>query len=189
MRQISDWGAIKASDDFDRPTAGAYIGRIVAVEDVEQKEYLLIRWDFDEGEYKGANQDTFDRAHFWPSELRRSYKDSALGFFKAFKTAVEDSNPGYTFNTAQVQGLVGKRLGIVLGEEEYENKKGEKKTRLYVYQTRSIEAIQRGDFKIPDLKTLSPAAPTAGVSSFTPPPEPQYGAPPLPDDYPAPWET
>ena len=98
MRHIDDWDAIQEAGEYENPVPGAYIAVIRGVEDVEEKEYLSIRWDFAEGAYKGANQETFDRAGFWPTVLIRSYKDTALRFFKSFKTSVEMSNKGYIFN-------------------------------------------------------------------------------------------
>ena len=167
MRHIENWDDIQEmqSGDFNTPVPGGYIAMILRVEDKEDKEYLAIEWDFVSGEYQGANQETFDRAGFWPTTLRRSYKDSALGFFKAFKTAVEASNRGYTFSSRDVQGLVGKRMGVVLGEEEYRKNNGEIGQRLYVYQVRSVKAIQEGDFKVPDLKKLSGQQNTPGRRS------------------------
>lgn len=157
MRQIDNWDDIQeATSEFERPTPGGYISRIVSVEDVEDREYLRIEWDFEEGAYKGDNTATFRRAGFWPLPLIRSYKERALGFFKAFKTSVEASNPRYVFSTQNVHTLEGKLMGVVLGEEEYEKKDGKIGIRVYVYQVRSVEAIRKGDFKVPELKRLDP---------------------------------
>lgn len=141
--------------DFNNPIPGAYIARITRVEDAEEKKCLRIEWDFAEGEHKGKNAETFSHAGFWPITLFRSYKPTAQGFFKAFKTAVEMSNRGYVFHN-DPPSLTGRLMGVVLGEEEYTNGKGELKTRLYVYQVRSVKAIQAGDFKVPALKKLAP---------------------------------
>ena len=161
MRHIDDWDAIQEASEYENPVPGAYIAVIRGVEDVEEKEYLSIRWDFAEGAYKGSNQETFDRAGFWPTVLIRSYKDTALRFFKSFKTSVEMSNKGYIFNDRNVQGLVGKYLGVVLGEEEYRKNNGDTGTRLYVAQVLSCTAIQDGDFKVPERKRLAGQAPCA----------------------------
>lgn len=147
-----NWDEIKEMDEYDNPSPGAYIAVITDVEDVEEKEYLRISWDFAEGEYKGSNRETFKRAGFWPTTLVRSYKESALGFFKAFKTALENSNRGYIFDEDRLNLMVGKYIGVILGEEGYINKRGEHKKRLYVAQTRSVEAIQKGDFKVPEYR-------------------------------------
>lgn len=155
MRNI-DWDGVQERQpgDFERPGPGGYIARIVNVEDMEEKEYLRIEWDFEEGTHRGDNAATFARAGFWPIALIRSYKPNAQGFFKAFKTSVEASNRGYIFHN-DPPSLEGKLMGVVLGEEEYVSGKGDLRTRLYVYQIRSVKAIQSGDFKVPELKKLS----------------------------------
>ena len=156
MRQIDNWDDIQeASGEFERPAPGGYIARIVTVEDNEDKEYLRIEWDFEEGEHKGDNAATFNRAGFWPIVLIRSYKETALGFFKAFKTSVELSNPKYIFSTRDIHSLEGKLMGVVLGEEEYAKRTGEIGTRLCVYQVRTVKAIRDGDFKVPKRKQLA----------------------------------
>ena len=152
MKNVN-WETVQ--DDVRRPVPGGYIAKITEVQDVEEKEYLLIKWDFLEGEFKGCNHETFDAFGFWPMAIVRSYKDKALRFFKTFKTCVEVSNRNYVFRN-DPQSLVGKYIGVVLGEEEYMSSKGEIKTRLYVESVRSGKAIRDGDYKIPELKKYVP---------------------------------
>lgn len=168
MRDITNWDDIQEQNggEFERPAPGGYIARIVRVEDVEDREYLKIEWDFEDGKYKGDNQATYDRAGFWPIALIRSYKEKALGFFKGFKTCVEVSNPGYVFDTRNVQGLVGKLFGVVIGEEEYTKNDGSIATRNYVNACRSVKAIREGDFKVPELKKLA-ACPAPEPQQFS----------------------
>lgn len=154
MKNIN-WDNVQEAGEFNDPTPGGYAARITNVEDWEKKECLKIEWDFADGEFKGHNREISDKFGFWPISCIRSYKEKALPFFKAFKTAVENSNPGYTFKN-DPQSLVGKFIGVVLGEEEYEAKDGSIKTRLYVDQIRSGQAIRDGDFKVPEKKTLAP---------------------------------
>lgn len=186
MRKVN-WNDVQDAPEFDNPIPGAYIAGICNIQDNEEKECLKIEWDFADGEYKGNNRDTFDRAGFWPITLYRSYKPSALPYFKAFKTAVEESNPGYHFDEENLSGLIGKRFGVILGEEEYKKNDGSVGTRLYVSATKSLRAIRDGDFKIPAKKTLeqkaagsggSTAAATQSFNSFSP----------LSDNTPLPWE-
>lgn len=173
MKNVN-WDTVQ--DEIRRPVPGGYAAKIVRVEDNEQKEYLKIEWDFAEGEFKGVNQETFDAFGFWPTLLIRSYKEKALRFFKGFKTAVEMSNRNFVFKN-DPQSLVGKFMGVVLGEEEYLSKDGEVKTRLYVAEVRSGKSIRDGDYTVPELKKLSPAssatpsyggysAPSAPASDF-----------------------
>lgn len=153
MKNVN-WDEVQ--DEIRQPVPGGYAAKIVRVEDDEKKEYLRIEWDFADGAFKGVNQETFDAFGFWPITLIRSYKPSALRFFKGFKTCVEASNRNFVFRN-DPQSLVGKYMGVVLGEEEYLSNKGEVKKRLYVAEVRSGKAIRDGDFKIPEMKKLDPA--------------------------------
>lgn len=153
MKNVN-WDTVQ--DEVRRPAPGGYAVKITRVEDMEDKEYLRIEWEFADGEFKGANKETFTAFGFWPYSFVRSYTDKALRFFKGFKTAVENSNPGFVF-TNDPQSLVGKFIGVVLAEEEYVSKTGEVKTRLYVAEQRSGKAIREGDFKVPELKKLDPS--------------------------------
>lgn len=150
MKNVN-WNDVQ--DDIRRPVPGGYAAKITEVVDNEDKEYLMIKWEFADGEYKGCNQETFDAFGFWPMAFVKSYKEKALRYFKGFKTAVEESNRNYTFKN-DPNSLVGKFMGVVLGEEEYLAKDGSVKTRLYVSEVRSGKAIREGDFKIPALKKL-----------------------------------
>jgi len=150
-----NWDEIEErTGDYNNPVPGGYIGKILDVSDDEEKQYLELYWDFAEGALQDSSRQTFDRAGWWPgySRMFRSYKPKALGFFKAFKTAVEVSNRGYQFSTRDVSALRGKLLGVVLAEEEYRASSGDIRTRLYVAQVRSVDAIRKGDFKVPGLK-------------------------------------
>ena len=170
MRNI-DWNNVQEAGDFKNPTAGGYAAKILAVEDREDNEFLLITWDFADGDFKGSNARYNDKFGYYPHAAKfvRSYKEAALPFFKGFKTAVEKSNPGYTFRN-DPQSLVGKFCGVVLGEEEYKANSGQIKTRLYTAEVRSGQAIREGDFKVPEKKlmegTQTPAQTVAPTQDF-----------------------
>lgn len=78
--------------------------------------------------------------------------------FKRMCSAVAKSNPGFVFDggrqNADESTLVGKYVGLVLGEEEYIGNDGSKKNRLYVHSECDINDIKAGRFKIPELKKL-----------------------------------
>jgi hypothetical protein len=157
-----NWNDVQ--DEIHSPVPGGYAAKIVRVEDNEEKEYLKIEWEFADGEFKGVNQEVYDAFGYWPLAFICSYKQKALRFFKGFKTAIEQSNRNFVFNN-DPQSLVGKYVGVVLGEEEYlSTKHNEVRTRLYVAEKRSGKAIREGDFKIPALKKLASGA----TGSITP---------------------
>lgn len=139
--------------DFARPTAGGHICIIKDAKDFDNREYLKIEYDFADGELKDYYLNLSSRTGFWGGSFIKSYREKALPFFKGFITAVEQSNNNYKFDSDESK-LVGKMVGLVLGEEEYKGNDGTVKTRLYVDSVRSIKAIKNSDFKVPEKKCL-----------------------------------
>lgn len=145
---------VQEAQDFVNVPAGGYICMITAVENLSDKQYIRLEYDIVEGDFKDHFDEVYQRAGFWGLSSIQSYKETALGFFKRFITAVESSNPGFNFNNDEAQ-LKGKTVGLVLFDEEYEGNDGVIKTRLKVDRARSVEAIRKGDFKVPSKKLLS----------------------------------
>ena len=176
MKKI-DWNAVEEAKDFARLAEGGYVCKIIKVEDVPDKEYLLVYCDVAEGEFKdyGWNAETANNNDWNYIKLYRSYKHSAQGFFKSFLSTLEKSNPRrFAVNTfdGNEHKLVGLLLGIVLGEEEYQGKDGSVKLRTYAKTLTTPEAIRKGDFKVPALKKLAgdvaPAVTNEAVSDDCP---------------------
>lgn len=160
MKQIENYETVQASTgEFARPTAGGYICKIIDVEDVPINEqgkgdYLRIEYDIADGEFKGYYKEQFDRwGGNWFASFIRSYKEKALGMFKHFTSCIEQSNVGYEWDWNE-KGLIGKYVGLVLGEEEYQNAGGEIKVKLAVKQIKTVEEIENGDYTIPAIKKL-----------------------------------
>lgn len=170
MRRINDWENIKESGTFERLAPGGYIVKILNVKDFPEKEYLKISFDIAEGDKKGFFKKSFDNdtrdQKKWPNDgsFIRSYKQTAASMFKGFVSAVEASNKGYTFDFDE-QTLVGKVVGLVLGDEEFLNQKGQVRTRTYVNAVRSVEAIKNGDYKVPELKKLDASKVTTAATT------------------------
>lgn len=161
MRNVN-WDGVSEAQEFKRPGPGGYIIKIVSVEDVEDREYLKIEYDIADGEFKNYYKDLYQKRGFWGGSFIRSYKEKALPFFKAFKTSVEVTNKGFEFKN-DPQSLVGKFLGAVFGEEEYEANDGSVKKRLYFHQARSGQAIRNGEFEVPELKKLAKRSDNNGL--------------------------
>lgn len=187
-----NWNEVEEAGNYPRPTPGGYIARITLVQDDEAKEYIRVNWDFIDGDLKGNNRDTAQKFGFWPLSFIRSYKKSALGFFKAFKNHLEASNPGYRFEESNLAAMHGKYIGVILGEEEYFSQKDRKvKDRLVVVTTKTVQDIRDGNFTIPAKKTLTlknasapvydaPASNIAETYSDGPMPWDEDGGVPLP---------
>ena len=149
MKEL-DLANIEPQKEYKRIGAGGYIAKIGKVEDFPDKEYLKIEYDIAEGEFKDYYTELYVSKGFWGGTFFRSYKNTALSFFKSFVTSVENSNKGFVW-TSNEQQLVGKLMGIVLGEELNPNK-SDGSTRLYVDQVRSVDSIRKGDYKVPPVK-------------------------------------
>ena len=151
--KATGWRDAEDVTSFPQMKAGGYICRIVDVSDVPDKEYLKISYDIAEGELKGYYQGLNDRFDKWHGNFIKSYKETALPFFKAFITAVEESNSGYRFDDNE-ETLKGKLVGLVIGQEEYRKLDGTIGKRWYINQVRSIQAIKSGKFAVPEFKKL-----------------------------------
>lgn len=168
MKKIINIDAVQEAGESKRLVAGGYVCKYTTVTDVADKEYLSMEYDIAEGEFKDYYKDLSDRAGFWGGRCIRSYKEKALPMFKRMCSAVSKSNSGFIFDgntNADESTLVGKKVGMILGEEEYIGNDGSVKTRLYVVRECAVEKIVAGDFKVPELKKL-PSGTTTNDSSF-----------------------
>lgn len=153
MKPIEGYDLVNEAGEFKNLPAGIYGVVITKVVDVPEKEYLEINCDITKGEYANYFKALVDNGLKDTSRTIRSYKMNALPFFKAFITAVEKTNPGYHWDWNE-QGLVGKKVIAVFGEEEYLASDGTVKTVTRVQEFRSLEAFQQGKIKVPELKKL-----------------------------------
>lgn len=155
---------VQEAGEFSRIAAGGYVCKITKVTDVPvnsntgKGDYLQIEYDIAEGDFKDYYKQMEENLKFWGGRYIRSYKEKALPMFKRMCSAISASNPGFVFDggnqNSDEQTLVGKYVGIVLGEEEYIGNDGNKKTRVYVYSEKPVSDIRSGKFKVPELKKL-----------------------------------
>lgn len=172
--RIMNWVGVEESAPFQQLPPGGYVARIVDVEDVEDREYLNVVYDIAEGDWTGFYSDDFGRNNPWKHRFVRSYKESALGMFKAFLLRLEESNRDFNIAQWQVYSdprqLVGLELGIVVQTELYTNDRGEDKERLNVVGVYASQDVRTGDYRLPEPKdarktvgALEPAVPAAAA--------------------------
>lgn len=168
MRKIDNFENVQASTgEFPKPTAGGYVCKIIDVTDVPlddkgKGDYLKIEFDIAGGDFAGYYKEQFDQwGGFWGASFIRSYKEKALGMFKHFTSCVEKSNTNYTWDWNET-GLIGKYIGVVMGEEEYLNNAGIVKNKLVVRDIKTVDDIMKGNFKVPEPKKLAPT--TAAIT-------------------------
>ena len=160
MRKINDFDKVQENGgSFKRIPDGAYIVCIKKVTDNPDKSYLRLELDVCKGEYKNWYQKLYDadkrETKYWPRDgvLVRSYCEKALPFFKGFITAVTKSNKNFEWNWDE-QKLVNKMFGVVIATEEYSRSNGGVGKRPYIASVHSVEAIEKGDYEIPEIKCL-----------------------------------
>lgn len=167
--KLGNWMLVEEAGSFQKLPVGAYVCKIVGVEDHPREEYLDIVYDIAEGSHKGhyANDDA------WRHSFRKYYRDNAAGFFRAFLNRLEESNRG-KFSVQQwtqacnERELVGLEFGALIQERYYTNNKGEDKTALEVADVIAAQDVRNGDYKMPEPRDMRENVPAKAVSSFTP---------------------
>jgi|SRR5690625_2940346 len=163
MSKFTNWDAYDKADELTHTLGGssidvgAYPIKIVAVEDVPEKEYIIVKFDIASGDNKGMyGRFVKNDIQNWPLDAQniRSYKETAMAFFKAFITAVEKSNEGYSFKNSggDFKSLVGKyAVGVFLNKEipvPDEDNDLKPKVRVKFHEWRSGPALREGRIEI-----------------------------------------
>jgi len=157
MKDVKNWENIQESVTASPIPIGPQICIIKKVTNDEDKQYLAVEFDIIDGALKGEFQKRADQFKQWPSAgvFRRSYKDSALPFFKSFIVAVEKSNSGFVWRWDENE-LVGKVVVINFGEEEwYDAVEDKVKTFVKPREARSLEAYKAKKIENPSKKLVS----------------------------------
>ena len=158
---------------FEELAPGGYICRIRrAREEMSRagRPMLRVFFDIDEGERKGFYQRTFDRQSgnydnaSWKGTYSQLTDGNSVAFFKGMITAIEESNPGYTFNWDE-ETLKGRLFGGVFGREEYIGSDGKARMITKCLSIRSVAAVRAGIEPPKDKMLPSSPAPQDG---FTP---------------------
>ena len=171
MAQILDLSKLYTTDqveeaknkdvgEYESIEAGGYICKVVDAILNTEKKYIEIDLDIAEGPHAGYFQRLEDRAGFWGLKNFMSYKESVLPKFLKTCTAFNNSNPNFNFDPTKKKGvdvdaLIGKTIGVVIGKEEYKSKAGEIRQKDVASNITEVSKIREGKFKVPDVKKLA----------------------------------
>ena len=184
--------ATASTNDFERMPAGGYVCAIQAVRTggtdnygkaidyIKEKQYVKLIFDVVEGDFAGKFSDKYWAGEDmdWGHTFYLSWKN--INAFKSVIQALDESNPGFdayaAFEADQWTLFIGKKIGLVFGEEQYIGNDGNVKTKLGLPSARSIQVIHDGKFRIPKLKTVDGGTATAdaGMSTAATPAESVY---------------
>lgn len=153
---------VEANGSYQRPGGGAYVCQIVNISNNVAKKRIEIEFDIYEGDYAGYYKATKEQFGFWGGNYSAYYTDRAQGRFKAFIEAVIASNANTDglvigdYEDIDETKLVGKLIGLAMGEKEYLGNDGLTKRKLDTYGANfyTVEDIRNGNYKIPEFKPL-----------------------------------
>lgn len=154
------WDDIEESSggEYEKVEPGAYVVAIQSVVHKPEREYVEVLYDIVEGKFAGKYSEDFWADKPYAHHVFLSYKPKALGMLKGRLRMITESNPGFdamaAFDADQWGLFIGKRFGLVLGEEEYEGNDGNVKTRLTDVAWKTVQQVHDGDYKVPECKRL-----------------------------------
>ena len=167
------------------PTDKAYVCEIKGAKEVDyttdngyRVHRVDIALDVCEGEYEGFYQKKFDDSQDEYKKWKGVVKLNIPKFdgtekdnwtVKSFNTqfvAIEDSNPGYTWNNV-LDSLKGKKIGLVLRDKEWEFN-GNRGFYSEPYKLISVSNARAQKFRKPNTKYLSSESTGDVASGFTP---------------------
>ena len=167
------------------PTDKAYVCEIKGAKEVDyttdsgyRVHRVDIALDVCEGEYEGFYQKKFDDSQDEDKKCKGVVKLNIPKFdgtekdnwtVKSFNTqfvAIEDSNPGYTWNNV-LDSLKGKKIGLVLRDKEWEFN-GNRGFYSEPYKLISVSNARAQKFRKPNTKYLSSESTGDVASGFTP---------------------
>lgn len=167
------------------PTDKAYVCKIKGAKEVDyttdsgyRVHRVDIALDVCEGEYEGFYQKKFDDSQDEDKKWKGVVKLNIPKFdgtekdnwtVKSFNTqfvAIEDSNPGYTWNNV-LDSLKGKKIGLVLRDKEWEFN-GNRGFYSEPYKLISVANARAQKFRKPNAKYLSSDSTGDVASGFTP---------------------
>lgn len=166
LKKPNNYDEVQVNQDFEKLELGGHKGVIIKAEeytsdvsgktslkvyvdtakDDKQPGYFKKQYDNDTREDKKYHNGAIKYVSLGDSETQ-------VKMLKAFITAVENSNPNFTYNWSKDETqLKGKSVGLVFALEEYTKQDGSTGTATKLNQFRSIDKID--DVKIPKVKLL-----------------------------------
>lgn len=161
MNPIKDYNKATPFGERKRLEAGGYIIKITSVKNDAEAQRLVYLFDIAEGPKAGYFKDEKEE---FRHRFYAYYTPKALGFFKSFIKAIDDTNGTNYDATVETTGLdetqlIGKTVGAVIGYQEYKATDGYIKQRPDVTLYTTAERIRANDFEVPPLKKVQDDTP------------------------------
>lgn len=166
LNKPNKYEEVQVNQDFERLALGGHRGIIKSVEEytstISGNTSLKVTVDTDSTDkqpgyfQKQYDNDTRDEKKWSTGAIKYvSLKEdeNCVKMLKAFITAVENSNNGFTYDwNKDIDQLKGKKVGLVFGLEEYTDNEGKTKTATKLNQFRSYDKVDH--VLIPNVRML-----------------------------------
>lgn len=166
LKKPNNYDEIEINQDFERIELGGHKGIIMeAIEytsPISGNTSLKVSVDTDKNDkqpnyftemYKNDTREDKKWSNSAIKYVSLKEDENCVRMLKAFITAVENSNPNFTYDwNKEVDQLKGKKVGLVFGLEEYNAQDGSVKTIAKLNQFRSLDKID--EIKIPKVKLI-----------------------------------
>ena len=178
----SDYDSVQVGGEFKALPAGGYICRIVKAQLTKSSNGLpMVEAIFDicEGEFSNyfsnkysANLKKNPATAKYPANGRAKViavdaEGRTRPTFKGFVTVIEESNDIKMprEDNAFINALAGKLIGVIFGREEFEGDDGKTHWATKPRWYRSVQAIESGDYQVPEDVYLSKSSYDSGMST------------------------
>ena len=151
------WDSINENGARRLPMGG-YVAQIKKVTDFPDKEYFEVEYEIVEGEYKGIALEAYEAWGRWSYSFRVYYTQKSLWKLKKFIIRVEQTNAGFEYDWGNVQCLVGKGIGLIIGTRQYWGKDGNLKDAPDVQDFCTANEVREGNLPT-EPKTREPSQP------------------------------
>lgn len=166
LKKPNNYDEIEVNQDFERIELGGHKGIIMeAIEynsPISGNTSLKVSVDTDKDDkqpnyfaemYKNDSREDKKWSNQAIKYVSLKEEENCVRMLKAFITAVENSNPNFTYDwNKEVDQLKGKKVGLVFGLEEYNAQDGSIKTIGKLNQFRSLDKVE--EVKIPKVKLI-----------------------------------
>lgn len=170
INRPNNWNEVQEFAERPKLPVGAYVCRIkrAVVQNNSYGDQLCLLFDIADGQYGGFYQKDFDgnRAEdkkwkgvlrlFLPREDGSEKDEWTKSALKGLFTAIENSNPGYTWNWDETT-LAGKMVGVMYRNEEYDYK-GKQGWSARPFRALSVSSVRDNKYELPNPKPLNPSA-------------------------------
>ncbi len=165
INKPTNWDEIKENGSR-KLEMGGYVAIIRKVTDLPENSCFEVEYDIAEGDFKGIAITQYEMWGNWNFKFRVYYSEKTLWRFKKFITRVEATNPNFTFDWKNLNCLVNKGIGLIIGMRQYYGRDGSLKEAPEVQDFCTATDVRSGN--IPTQPKITPPKKVQAYQESTP---------------------